>query len=753
MNDSGSGRAQSFGAALKERRAAAGLSLRGLAKALPYSPGWISRLENDKVAPTLEFATKCDHLLGTAGELAALAQAAKPDNHGLLRPAQLPPDTGKFVGRHQVLDGLNTLLTSAEQAGTALTVAIDGPAGAGKSTLAVRWAHEISTPDRFPGGVLFIDLQGYAPDGYPVDAARALERFLVSIGLAAEELPPDRADRAAVLRTLTATRPTLIILDNAADSQHVGPLLVSAPGSVTVITSRRRLTGLAATAGAHRVSLGPLTPIESVDLLRSVLGPERVAAELDAARALAERCVHLPLALRIVAERLATHQHRRLTDAATDLTHSAARLDALADTDDPNLAMRSVLRCSYRELPPPFDRAFRLLGLYPGSVISAAAAGALLARTAVQARHILDGLVALHLLEETGPERYRRHDLLRDYAAELCVEVDSAVDREAAASRLAAWYAHTIDRACWALAPQRPIERLGELPTDVEPLDFPSAEAAGTWCDAEADSFVSIVRLAARYELTEAWEIPTRLWNWLLFRKPWSVWIDSHETALTAATMAGDTAGQAWISMNLGEAYRQSGDTDRARELLQQSLDLRCTLGDRHGQAWTHACLGFTSADEDDPIRSRPEFERALRLFEETGDRHGQAVVLACLAEAHSLLGQSALAQQAFDDSLAITRALGDHYAEGVLWARRAGAHHQSGEYEDAVDCFDRSIASRRTAADDWGVADALDRRAEALVLLGRKDDARRSWDEALELFGQLSDPRAAVVRERLTAC
>ncbi|WP_411140219.1 tetratricopeptide repeat protein [Streptomyces sp. x-80] len=741
---------QSFGTVLRARRGAAGLSLRGLAKALAYSPGWISRIETGKVAPTLDFASRCDALLGAAGELVALAQAAQPDAHGLLRPAQLPPDTGKFVGRHQVLDNLNALLAAAEQAGTALTLAIDGPAGAGKSALAVHWAHTIA--DQFPGGVLFVDLQGYTPDGHPVGAARALERFLLSAGLAAETIPPDVSERAARFRTLASGRPTLIILDNAADSQHVKPLLVSAPGSVTVITSRRRLTGLAATAGAHRITVGPLSPDESATLLRTVLGTDRVAAELTAARALADRCGHLPLALRIVAERLATHSYRRISEAAADLAHASARLDALTDADDPHLAMRAVLACSYRELPPATASEFRLLGLYPGTTISAAAAGALLARTAIQARHCLDDLVALHLLEETGPDLYRRHDLLRDYAAERSAEIDSDADRSAAARRLTSWYAHTIDHACWTLAPNRPIDRLAEPPADVHPLDFSTADAAGEWCDAEADSFVPVIRLAARHELPAAWEIPARLWNWLLLRKPWGIWIDSHEAGLTAATAAGDTAGQAWLSMNLGEAYRQGpGDTDRARDLLQQSVDLRRRLGDLHGQAWAGTCLGFTAADEDDPDHALPEFERALRLFEETGDRHGQAVVLACLAEAHALLGHRDLAQQSFDAGLHLTRALRDDYAEGALWARRAGAHHQLGEYADAIGCLDSSISSRRTAGDDWGVADALDRRAEALVLLGRPDEAQQSWEEALELFDRLADPRATVVRERLT--
>ncbi|MFE4020637.1 tetratricopeptide repeat protein [Streptomyces sp. NPDC059101] len=701
----------------------------------------ISRIENGKVAPTIDFARRCDELLGTDGELVALVQ---PTAHPRTRPVQLPPAPSRYVARRSVIESLNEMVETAADAQRGLTLAIDGPAGVGKSALAVHWSR--AAAQRFPGGVLFTNLQGYS-DAEPVRPAHVLERHLTALGVPSDSIPPTLDERAATLRTIAQERALLLVLDNATDSAHVRPLLLGTPGSVTLVTSRRRLTGLATTSGAQRRSLSPLTPPEARHLLRSIVG-HRIDEEPEAAARLAARCAHLPLALRIVAERLATHTHRRVADVVEELDDDA--LDALADPDDPQLNIRPILDSSYRALPDDQAGPFRLLGLYPAAEFSAAAAGALLDLPAVRARRILDALVAVHLLEDAGPDRYQRHDLLREYAAERCAEIDSEEVRTAAVRRLTAWFAHSVDEACWRMAPQRPIERLGLPPGGVVPTTFVTAQAAESWCDAEAESFLPIVRLAARHQLPDAWEIPARLWNWVLLRKPWSLWIETHRIGLEAATTAGNTARRAWLAMNLGEAYRQFGDTDRARDHIQLSLDLRRDLGDRHGQAWSSTCLGFTARDEDDHPASRPHLEAGLALFEERGDRHGRAVALANLAEAYARLGDRPRAVVAFDASLALAREMGDHYAEGELWARRAAGHRQEGCYAAAATCLGHAIESRRAAGDAWGVAEALEQQGDVLARQGLDAKARQSWQLACEAFDALSSARAVDLRHRL---
>lgn len=739
-----------FGAELRRRREAAGISLRQMAKILHVSPGWLSRIELEQHEPPERLAAAADVQLGACGALMSLAAAGRAAVRGLLRPAELPSGPTEFVGRTGALHTLDTLLATAERAGSTLTVALDGPAGAGKSALAIEWAHHVA--HRFPGGVLFADLRGFSTSGRAADPRRILERFLRALGAAPEHLPSaDLDELAAHFRTIVSHRRTLILLDNARDHRHVRPLMTGPAGtSVVLITSRRRMTGLTVHGAAQRVPVASMAQDDALALLRSVVGDDRVNAEAEAAIALVQRCAYLPLALRIAAVRLASRPHRSIASAVQDLEDDHHRLALLADDED--VAVRSVLDGSYRELRKDVAHAYRLLGLYSGAHISTPAAAALLGRPEPVAQRLLDDLVAVHMLEDisiSSTGRYRFHDLLHAYAADRAAADEACDERRAAVRRLAGWYASSVDRANFALAPQRPIQLLPP-PSDVIPLEFTDAAQAAEWCDAEADNIVPLVRLAADHRLPAAWQVPARSWNWLLLRKPWTLWTESHIIALRAATAAGDLAAQAWVAMNLGEGYRQSRRYGPAREHLEQARRLRHRLGDKHGQAWCHACRGFLAIDEGAPRIAIEYFRRALTLFEETADVHGQSVVLAALAEAYDRQGSPGDATTAFETARTLARRMNDLYAEGILWFRRANAHRHRAEIRAALDCLNRSVECRRTADDAWGTAEALTLRGDVLAQLGEDGAAQRSWQEAQAAFERLGDARAAELRQRI---
>ncbi|MDW6060409.1 hypothetical protein SAZ11_23415 [Streptomyces sp. FXJ1.4098] len=128
---------------------------------------------------------------------------------------------------------------------------VAGTAGAGKTSLVLHWAHQVK--DRFPDGQLFLNLRGYDP-GEPVTAEQALRRFLRALGVASGDIPQDVDDAAALYRSLLADRRMLILLDNAATVGQVRPLLPGGGDSLTVVTSRNRLAGLAVREGARRIT-------------------------------------------------------------------------------------------------------------------------------------------------------------------------------------------------------------------------------------------------------------------------------------------------------------------------------------------------------------------------------------------------------------------------------------------------------------------------------------------------------------------
>ncbi|KAB8166407.1 helix-turn-helix domain-containing protein [Streptomyces sp. 3MP-14] len=557
MQLSSDGGTATFGPSVRRWREARGLSQRRLAAAVHVSPGWLSRIENGFSEPTMGLARACDEVLGAGGELVALAVVGERDVglERLPRPAQLPAGAGAtFVGRTHELAELDQLLELAARAGTVMTVLIDGLPGAGKTALAVRWAHQVS--HRFDGGVLFADLKGFALSGERADPGEVLEGFLLALGVAAGSIPASTAQRAGLMRSLADGRRLLVVVDNAGTYEQVAPLLLGAAGCAVVVTSRRRLRGLTVNDGAVRIALGPMLPEGSIELLTATIG-ERARLEPESVRLLAQRCGHLPLALRIAAERVVASPRHRVAELASDLIRDSARLDVLAADE---LAVRSAFSCSYRDLDPEARRTFRLLGLFPGSDIAVEAAAALVDRPSWVARGLLEQLASMHLAEETAWDGWGVHDLLRVYAARLAEEEDPAPERAGAVRRLVEWYVHTADAALHVMGGNRQLPSLASCPP-LEPKRFGNPAEAALWFQRESENFTTVARLAVDHRLPGAWEL--RLWFCSRHRRPTSEWRATWEIE-RRATRAGDAVAEAGTTRQQDASHAHVADGDWA---------------------------------------------------------------------------------------------------------------------------------------------------------------------------------------------
>jgi DNA-binding SARP family transcriptional activator len=355
------------------------------------------------------------------------------------RPGMLPPDVADFTGREAVVGRLSELLGGAGEA-TAVPVAVlAGTAGVGKTTLAVHLAHRLR--DRFPDGQLFVDLHGSGPT--PVEPAEVLARFLRALGSGGADLPDRLDERVELYRALLAERRVLVVLDDAARHDQVRPLLPGGPGCAVLVTGRRGLTGL----GTDLTRLDVLGRPAALQLLGRVAGPDRLAAEPDAAVLLVERCGRLPLAIRIAGGRLARRQHRSLCWLADRMADERTRLDELALGD---LAVRPRLEAVYRRLDAGSKRLLRRLALLDGLDFSSWLAGALLDVPAGLGEELLERLVDEQLIQVAGRYsgrhlRYQMPELVRAYARERADAEETAADAAAARDRvLASWLALTL---------------------------------------------------------------------------------------------------------------------------------------------------------------------------------------------------------------------------------------------------------------------------------------------------------------------
>jgi DNA-binding SARP family transcriptional activator len=423
-------------------------------------------------------------------------------------PRQLPADAESFTGREPVLKALNDLVGGPSVMRPAAVAVITGTAGVGKTTLAVRWAHAIA--DHFADGQLYLDLRGFGPSAEVMKPADALRALLEALGTRAEHLPSSVDAQIGLYRTLTADRRLLVILDNARNAEQVRALLPTGPACLAVVTSRDQLGGLIANESAYPIALDVLSMPEAQQLLLARMGPARAERDPEAVHAIAQLCARLPLALAVVAVRLAIAPELPLRHMAEEL-RDADHLDAF-DSGDPAASVQAVLSWSYRAVSPEAARLFRLLGLCAGQATSAAAAASLLAVPVRRVRPLLSELVRAHLAAERPPGRYSFHDLLRAYAVERIELEEGAAERAAAVRRLLDHYLYTAHRATILLDPQPAPIKLAGCPDGVTVDLLTDQEAALAWFTAERPVLVAAVRLAEEHGFDQhSWQLAAML--------------------------------------------------------------------------------------------------------------------------------------------------------------------------------------------------------------------------------------------------
>ena len=317
----------------------------------------LRRLEHAVLAQDPSLDVSGGDRIGTSPARSDLPVAPVP------RQLRMPPRS--FIGRTRELAYLDTLVRNdGLHLDADMVCVLSGTAGAGKTALALAWAHRASS--RFPDGQLYVNLRGFDPDGAHLDPAEALRSFLEAFGVPGHRIPAGLEGQAALYRSVLAEKRVLVVLDNALDADQVRPLLPGSTGCAVIVTSRDQLTGLVAAEGAAHLKVNVLSLVEAHQMLASRLGPERTSAEPLALDEIVRACGRLPLALAVAAARASTTPSLPLDALAAHLADSRSRLDTLAG-DDPTTNVRSVLSWSYDALGSDAAHLFRRLGLHPSN--------------------------------------------------------------------------------------------------------------------------------------------------------------------------------------------------------------------------------------------------------------------------------------------------------------------------------------------------------------------------------------------------
>lgn len=340
-------------AVLRHARSQQRVSLRQLERATGIDNAELCRYENGDRVPTATAAQLLDAVLRTGGAVRVLTESVRQDQDMRRRgrvPQILPPLPAQLVGREELLaelDGCDRNL-----------IALDGPAGVGKTALVAYWANRDRA--RWPDGILTVNMRGYAPDAPPASQQEITTELLRGIGL---QVPDSADEQLRLLHQALAERRMLIVLDDAVDAAHVRPLLTCGPSTV-VVTSRHSLGGLKIRNGAARHVVEPLDADAAAGLLASLTGCT-IPAEAATTRALddiAAACDSNPLAIHAAAVAMTDGTALPPAEVVRELT-GPRRLDVLtaAAADDPTAALRVVLSASTRRLSPETRSALAYL--------------------------------------------------------------------------------------------------------------------------------------------------------------------------------------------------------------------------------------------------------------------------------------------------------------------------------------------------------------------------------------------------------
>jgi DNA-binding SARP family transcriptional activator/tetratricopeptide (TPR) repeat protein len=667
----------------------------------------------------------------------------------LPRPRQLPPPAPHFTGRAEQLKELSELLDQTTGPGaTAAVSVIAGTAGVGKTSLAVYWAHQVA--GRFPDGQLYVNLRGFDPSGSPVAPADAIRSCLDALGIPAERMPPALDARAGLLRSLLAGKRMLILLDNARDAAQVRPLLPGTAGCLTIITSRHQPTGLAATHGAHVLSLDVLSGAEAAQFLARRLGSQRVAAEPQAATELTRLCARLPLALAIIAARAAVRPDLPLAALVAELTDSQGMLDAL-NGGDTDTSIRAVFSWSYRQLDDQAALMFRLLGTHPGPDVSVPAAASLAGRPTAQVRPLLTALTTAHLIGETAPGRFGFHDLLRAYAAEQAQEHCPPAKFTEARLRALDHYLQTGFAGALLLAPHRAQITLPPPQPGVTAEPLAGNRQALAWFEAEHQVILAAMNTAAGSgHDSYAWQLAWTVVDFLDWRGHWHDLEATQQTALAACQRLGDVWGQAHARRFLARATGQLGRYDESPAHLDAALQKYGEIGDTLGQARCHIDMADAAERQGRYPEAIGHAQQALDQYRAAGNQAGQASALNAVGWCHAMAGDHALALSYCQQAIVLQREMGDVQSEAGTWDSIGFAHHHLGQYAEAIACYRRALALNDQVGHRHSEAEILTHLADTQHASGEQAAAQDTWRQALTILDDLRHVDADRIRARL---
>ena len=659
-----------------------------------------------------------------------------------------PPD---LIGRdRQVWELLELLAPDREGASAVVVSAVHGLAGIGKTALALQVAHQAVNQGWFEGGALFVDMAGYDPAG-GMSAAQAVGVLLRALGVDAQDLPPSPDEQAGLWQAELARRAreglrVLVLADNVSTPDQVAPLVPAGGMHRLLVTSRDILASLTS-VGARLIGLDDLDTPAAVALigtavLRAYPADTRPDNEAAALERVVRLCGRLPLALQIVAAILVGDPGMPIGRLAGQLSNERTRLDRIrlpeTEAAGGSAPVRAAFSLSYQRLRPEQQRVFRLIGLNLGPHVATEAIAALTGLINEQAadvgglRSVLAALARAGLVTEApiGSGRWRMHDLIKVYAAQLAHESDGD-ECVAALHRLLGHYltaTHAAD------------DHLRALPGDRVSTRFDDRDAALAWLDVERPNLIAAVTQAASAYPVIVIDLATCLYMFLGWRRHFDDAITTSQHALTAARELGERRAEGSALNNLGMALREVRRFDEAIEAQTQAATIAHELGERRGEGTSLNNLGAALQEVRRFDEAIDAHTQAATIAREFGDRQGESAALNNLGSALQEVRRFDEAIRAHTQAVTIAHELGDRHGEGGALNNLGIALREVRRFDEAIDAQTQAATIAHELGNRHGEGAALNNLGSALREVRRFDEAIDAQTQAATIAHELGN-------------
>jgi predicted ATPase/class 3 adenylate cyclase len=620
-----------------------------------------------------------------------------------LHQTNLPIPATPFLGRRRELDEVTTLLAS----GGARLLTLTGPAGAGKTRLALHSAAEAS--DQYPDGVFWASL-----------AALRDPKLVLEVAAQALEARNGLANRIA-------DRRLLFILDNFEHvidaASELADLLAACPNLQLLVTSRELLR----LPGEQAYPIPPLEPQDATALFTAraraadpEFGPgpivEQLCSQLD----------NLPLALELAATRVGVLSPDQLLDR---LSKRLDLLKAGRGVDPRQQTLRATIEWSYDLLGEDERLLFERLSIFRGGCTLEAAEEVCDADI-----DTLQSLIDKSLLRRQG-ERFWMLETIRDYAAEW-------LERHGEAAVLGDRHADYFIRLTEAATRGAPDE-------DVD-------QARGLY--PEVDNFRGALDwLVASGDVERELRLATRAF--------WCLWTQSslHEMHGWLASALERAAGaDAYLRAEaLGAAALAAanvGEAELARAHARESLALARERDDKRQIEWALRVLSFDEPELGERRRLLDECERLLR---ELGNDAGLGWVTYLRGWTFVEEGSFDRARETLEEAAARFRAAGRRWEETNAEIAEGYVLVTADRHAEARALLKRALAEAVDIASPGSIMDALvllaavrieaDAAAATRLLAGVRriaDESGRELDPRIE--GRVLETTAQSARQRL---